>query len=155
MSKALKNTTIIGLGHGLTIRDYREVATGISRKFMRGSTTFQEDEGEDKEEDDIADEQAGHVSHVTGIVYTRGIMEMAGAVMSRKRQFRVTSTDWHYFLGFASAAEEAKRDGKKRKCPFEMDADEGRFQRWKRLRKMDAGVEFKRMVKNDAEFRGN
>ena len=46
----------MGLGHGLTIRDYREVAIGISRKFIRSSTTFQDDEGDSKEEDDIADE---------------------------------------------------------------------------------------------------
>jgi superfamily II DNA helicase RecQ len=155
ISKAMRNATMIGLGHALTIRDYREVAIGISRKFMRGTTSFQEDEGEDKEEDDIADEQAGHGSHVAGMVYARGVMEMAGVVMSKRRQFRTSSTDWHRFLGFASATEEMKQDGGKRKCPFELDADEGRFQRWKRLRSMDAVQEFKKMVKKDVGFRGN
>jgi hypothetical protein len=125
MSKAMKNATMIGLGHALTIRDYREVAIGISRKFMRGTTTFQEDEGESKEEDDISDEQAGHGSHVAGMVYARGIMEMAGVVMSKRRQFRTSSTDWHQFLGFASAMEEVKQKGGKRKCPFELDATRG------------------------------
>ncbi|KAG9382313.1 hypothetical protein A1F94_006234 [Pyrenophora tritici-repentis] len=46
---------------------------------LRGSTAFQADEGEENKEwaeeqagDSIADEQAGHTSHVAGLVYARG-----------------------------------------------------------------------------------
>jgi peptide subunit release factor RF-3 len=48
----------------------------------------------------VADEQAGHTAHVAGMIYARGIIEQAGAVADRRRQFRMSSTDWHRFLGF-------------------------------------------------------
>jgi hypothetical protein len=138
MTEALKRATIIRLGHALIIRDYRDVAISISGRYIRGTTSFQEDEGEDNKEDDIVDEQACHGSHVAGAVYARGIMEMAGVVMSKRRQFRISSTDWHRFLGFASATEDAKQTGGKRKrCLFKVDADEEKFQRWKRLRNIN------------------
>ena len=48
----------------------------------------------------IANLQARHTSHVAGMIYARGIMEMLGAVANRRLQFCTLSTDWHWFLGF-------------------------------------------------------
>ncbi|KAG9378471.1 ATP-dependent DNA helicase Q5 [Pyrenophora tritici-repentis] len=52
---------------------------------LRGSTAFQADEGEENKEwaeeqagDSIADEQAGHTSHVAGLVYARGSWSSQG-----------------------------------------------------------------------------
>ncbi|KAG9375569.1 hypothetical protein A1F94_013858 [Pyrenophora tritici-repentis] len=65
---------------------------------LRGSTAFQADEGEENKEwaeeqagDSIADEQAGHTSHVAGL------------------QFRASSTDWHRFLGFQAGLDDQKK----------------------------------------------
>ncbi|KAI0616316.1 RecQ Superfamily II DNA helicase, partial [Pyrenophora tritici-repentis] len=117
------------------------MAIGISRRFLRGSTAFQADEGEENKEwaeeqagDSIADEQAGHTSHVAGLVYARGIMEQ--------------------FLGFQAGVDDQRRSSKRKRAPFESEADEARVDRWQRLRKMDARAQLKRMMGEEAKFRG-
>ncbi|KAG9379178.1 RecQ Superfamily II DNA helicase [Pyrenophora tritici-repentis] len=110
---------------------------------LRGSTAFQADEGEENKEwaeeqagDSIADEQAGHTSHVAGL------------------QFRASSTDWHRFLGFQAGLDDQRRSSKRKRAPFESEADEARVDRWQRLRKMDARAQLKRMMGEEAKFRG-
>src|SRR5215472_474202 len=49
MRGLLKRESIAGLGQELTIQAYREVAIGISRRFMRGSAVFQPEEEELRE----------------------------------------------------------------------------------------------------------
>ncbi|GME31522.1 hypothetical protein B0A49_14047, partial [Neofusicoccum parvum] len=44
MREAMKKESRIGLGQELTVRAYRDVAIGISRRFMRGSSAFRVDE---------------------------------------------------------------------------------------------------------------
>jgi hypothetical protein len=101
LSEALKRESRIAMGQEWTFAGYREIAIGISRQFLRGSTAFQADEREEKEgneetaEASIADEQAGHTSHIAGLVYARWIMEQAGAVADKRQQFRASSSDWH------------------------------------------------------------
>ena len=63
----------------------------------------EDDEDGDFHEDEahqIQDEQAAHTSHVAGMVYARGIMELSGVVASKRQRFREASTEWHQFLGF-------------------------------------------------------
>jgi hypothetical protein len=85
LREALKRESRVGLGQGWTIAAYREIAIGISRRFMRGPTAFRAEEGEENEEWNeenmagvIADEQSGHTAHIAGLIYARGIMEQAG-----------------------------------------------------------------------------
>jgi superfamily II DNA helicase RecQ len=159
--QVLKRETQIGLGQALTIHAYREIAIGISRRFLRGSSTFAADGGDESEawKDDnltafIADEQAGYTSHVAGMVYARGIMEMTGVTADRRLAFRASSADWHRFLGFQSAVEAAVGVKKGMAAPFESEADEARIDRWGRLRKMDTTAQLQRMMGPAAEFRG-
>lgn len=42
--EAMKKESRIDLGQELTVRAYRDVAIGISRRFMRGSSAFRVDE---------------------------------------------------------------------------------------------------------------
>ncbi|KAG9375920.1 RecQ Superfamily II DNA helicase [Pyrenophora tritici-repentis] len=143
LREALKRESRIAMGQEWTFAGYREMAIGISRRFLRGSTAFQADEGEENKEwaeeqagDSIADEQAGHTSHVAGL------------------QFRASSTDWHRFLGFQAGVDDQRRSSKRKRAPFESEADEARVDRWQRLRKMDARAQLKRMMGEKAEFRG-
>ncbi|CAN9275191.1 unnamed protein product, partial [Alternaria alternata] len=159
--EALKRESRIGLGQALTIAAYREIAIGISRRFLRGSTAFRTEEGDDNEEWNeentaafVADEQAGHTAHVAGMIYARGIMEQAGAVADRRRQFRMSSTDWHRFLGFQADVQDDEECKKRKRAPFESEADEARMDRWGRLRKMDTAAQLQRMMGKAAEFRG-
>jgi RecQ family ATP-dependent DNA helicase len=159
--EALKRESRIGLGLELTIAAYREIAIGISRRFLRGSTAFRADEGDENEEwneenawSAIADMQAGHTVHVAGMVYARGIMEQAGAVADKRQQFRMSSTEWHRFLGFPVDMEHEEGCRKRKRAPFESEADEARIDRWGRLRKMDTAAQLQRMMGKAAEFRG-
>ena len=92
LREALKRESRVGIGQEWTIAAYREMAIGISRRFLRRSTAFKAEEGEEKEEWDeenaagsIADEQAGHTAHVAGLIYARGIIEQAGAVADKRQ----------------------------------------------------------------------
>jgi hypothetical protein len=161
LREALKRESRIGIGQELTIAAYREIAIGISRRFLRGSAAFRTEEGEENEEwaeenigASIADEQAGHSAHVAGLIYARGIMEQAGAVADKRQQFRTSSTDWHRFLGFGAGAEEEKASKKRKRAPFESEADEARIDRWGRLRRMDTAAQLQQMMGKAAEFRG-
>jgi RecQ family ATP-dependent DNA helicase len=161
LREALKRESRIRIGQELTIAAYREIAIGMSRRFLRGSTAFRTEEGEENEEwaeenigASIADEQAGHSAHVAGLIYARGIMEQAGAVADKRQQFRTSSTDWHRFLGFGAGVEEGTTGKKRKRAPFESEADEARIDRWGRLRKMDTTAQLQRMMGKTAEFRG-
>jgi hypothetical protein len=169
----LKRESAIGLkGQSLTIASYREVAIGISRRFMRPSSTFPHNvedvdrshEAEPDPEADpeewlgtVADLQAGHTPHVAGLVYARAIMEQPGVVHRRREQFRVSSTDWHRFLAFESAygRESMPRTGKRKRAPFEEEADMGRIERRFRLSEANASQALQRMMGNEQiAFRG-
>jgi hypothetical protein len=135
------------------------MAIGISRRFLRGSAAFQVEEGDENKEWNeentaafIADKQSGHTSHIAGLVYARGIIEIAGVVAEKRQQFRMLSTDWHQFLGFAT--DKSRTSTKRKRAPYESEADKAQINRWKRLRKIDASAQLKRMIGNSAEFQG-
>jgi superfamily II DNA helicase RecQ len=98
--------------------------------------------------------QAGHTVHIAGMIYARGIMEQAGAVADKRQQFRMLSTDWHRFLGFQVGVADDDGCKKRKRAPFESEADEARMDRWGRLRKMDTAAQLQRMMGKAAEFRG-
>jgi hypothetical protein len=82
LREALKRESRIGMGQEWTMAAYREIVIGISRRFLRGSTAFKAEEGDEKEAWDeeqagasIADEQAGYTAHIVGLIYAQGIME--------------------------------------------------------------------------------
>jgi superfamily II DNA helicase RecQ len=161
LREALKRESRIGMGQEWTMAAYREIAIGISRRFLRGSTAFKAEEGDEKEAWDeeqagasIADEQAGHTAHIAGLIYARGIMEQAGAVADKRQQFRASSSDWHRFLGFDDGGKGETTSKKRKRAPFESEADEARMDRWGRLRKMDTTAQLQRMMGKTAEFRG-
>ncbi|THC88062.1 hypothetical protein EYZ11_012487 [Aspergillus tanneri] len=78
---------------------------------------------EDQWMEAIVDEQATHSPHTAGMIYARDIMEHPGTTARRRAMFRLSSMDWHRFLGFASA--EAPGDtGKRKRAPWEDEAEE-------------------------------
>ncbi|KAI2474403.1 ATP-dependent DNA helicase Q5, partial [Pyrenophora tritici-repentis] len=116
-------------GRKWTTDRLREALKRESRIAMGQEWTFAgvpADEGEENKEwaeeqagDSIADEQAGHTSHVAGLAW-----------------------------------DDQRRSSKRKRAPFESEADEARVDRWQRLRKMDARAQLKRMMGEKAEFRG-
>jgi superfamily II DNA helicase RecQ len=81
-------------------------------------------------------------------------MEQAGAVAGKRQQFRASSSDWHRFLWFQKDQQEGMASKKRKRAPFESEADEARMDRWERLQKMDTTAQLKRMMSKTAEFRG-
>jgi superfamily II DNA helicase RecQ len=81
-------------------------------------------------------------------------MEQAGAVADKRQQFRASSTDWHRFLGFQAGVDDGEKSRKRKRAPFESEADEARIDRWQRLRKIDTSKQLKRMMGNEVEFQG-
>jgi RecQ family ATP-dependent DNA helicase len=90
---------------------YRHCAIALSRRFC-GEQALQANGGDEEEQeedettwyngDDAArDLQAGHGTHVAGMIYARGIYEALGVVASMRAQFRQESQKWHtHVLGF-------------------------------------------------------
>ena len=112
LREALKRETKMQLHYPIGIQAYRDIAIGISRRWMRPSSQFASDVREEREAAQaaldadaeehmdeaqwlgyIADLQAAHSSHVAGMVYGRGIIEQAGTTAHRQRMFRLSSTD--------------------------------------------------------------
>lgn len=160
MKHELQRVSEAGLGQPINMAAYRQIAIGISRRWIRKgmseATDEQGDDGEWLQEDpsgDIADEQATHSPHVAGAVYARETQELAGATASRRQQFRGISIDWHRFLGFPSTESASKIGVKRKRCPFESDAEESRTERQVRLRQMDGQAELQWMMRKEASFR--
>jgi hypothetical protein len=138
----LKRETGIGLqGAALNIPTYRNIAIGISRRFLRESSVFPQNQHDDStaeglvdDADDegqmdpehfmghIADLQAAHSSHVAGMIYGREVTEQAGTTAHRREMFRLSSTDWHRFLGFPDVEDGLAPVVGKRKAPFDEEA---------------------------------
>ena len=166
MRKCIKRESEIGMGVGLTIQSYREISIAMSRRWVRKQDAFrmdEEDEDGDWNEDDddrIADEQAGHTSHVAGMIYARGIMERSGEVASKRQRFREASESWHEFLGFESTINRVRSSiskdvsNKRKMAPFQTEAEDARMVRWKRLRKVNLHGQLQQMMGKDSQFRG-
>lgn len=160
MKHELQRVSEAGLGQTINVAAYRQIAIAISRRWIRkGMSEATEEEGDDGEwlqddpAGDIADEQATHSPHVAGAVYARETQELAGATASRRQQFRAISIDWHRFLGFPSTEPAHKGGLKRKRCPFETDADESRTERQVKLRQMDAQAELQWMMRGEVSFR--
>ncbi|KAK3045922.1 hypothetical protein LTR09_012552 [Extremus antarcticus] len=135
MKRELQQASEHGLGQSINVAAYREIAIAISRKWLRSSAAFQQDEDEESIEyrledidDDTADEQATHSPHIAGLIYARNIMEMFAATADKRARFRDFSKRWHRFLGFAPAVADMYKDGE-RMLPFEEEAKQACFQR--------------------------
>lgn len=161
MKEELQRVSTKAMGQSIHFAAYREIAIAISRRWIRRSTAFQQDENEENEEwqrehmDGIAaDEQAAHSPHIAGSIYARDSMELFGATADRRQQFRAVSTDWHRFLGFESIqVKDKKVDLKRKRCVFEDDVEEEQVERRIRLRRMDATAELRRMMRKEVSFR--
>jgi hypothetical protein len=54
-------------------------------------------------------------------------MKQARAVANKRQQFWALSSNWHQFLGFKEGKEKEKASKKRKRAPFECEADEARI----------------------------
>lgn len=90
------------------------------------------------------------------MIYSREVSEQAGTTAHRRELFRLSSTDWHRFLGFTSYEDPLGRVlGQRKRAPWETANDEARDQRRWQLRETNMTDAVRQMTRNDQfEFRG-
>jgi superfamily II DNA helicase RecQ len=144
------------LGEDLNISAWRHIAIAISNRFLRGD--FKDDNIDDIDldrfdgEDNPWDLQAGHGTHVAGMIYARLLRQDRIGTMSRQEKFRQVSQRWYRFLGFNGVAE----GGTKRKWEeFKEEGREIQYQRFKRLSQVNTRRKLQALIGEEAQFRGN
>ncbi|KAL8685459.1 MAG: hypothetical protein Q9218_007746, partial [Villophora microphyllina] len=155
MSRVMSGVFEASMGLTMGVQAYRNVSIAISRRFLRQQFGTDAEKEEEAEEDEMDDMQAGHGTHVAGIVYARGIAEQSGVVASKREGFRRVSENWHEFLGFETMGEEGKRA---REVPGERtsgeEARETKRRRLTMVRSLDLRRELVRMMGAGSTFRG-
>jgi hypothetical protein len=87
------------IGVKLNISSWRHIAIAISRRycqenpFQSGDQSEDPNQGELDIDDDPWDLQAGHGTHVAGMIYARELMEGNNVVVGRKEKFRHVSQE--------------------------------------------------------------
>jgi hypothetical protein len=79
--------------------------------------------------------QAGHGTHIAGMIYACELMEGNDTIISRQERFRRISQQWHWFLEFASTclANASHSRTKQKQSSVEDKMDKVQVQRWKKL----------------------
>lgn len=137
------------MGTEIHIQAWRHIAIAIAHQYLSG--LFRDEAGDEagsgyeSEEDDILDLQAGHSTHIAGMIYGLDIQRSHFGTATRRDQFRQASTRWHRLLGFG-AAEGASRTGKRRMEEWEKGLEESRQRRFKRLRHTDVEGQLRQMM---------
>ncbi|KAG6979012.1 ATP-dependent DNA helicase Q-like 3 [Fusarium oxysporum f. sp. conglutinans] len=149
------------LGCRMNIIAWRNIAIAIANRYLNASFG-QEEEGGDGDEDEVDDNawdlQAGHGTHVAGMIYARELQQGLFETAALREKYRIISRRWHRFFGFGVEDRQGTESGmaKKRKRELYEDVqEETRFRRFKRLRQVDIIGQLKRMMGPEAEFRGN
>jgi hypothetical protein len=111
--KILKEAAMRWMGiKGYNISANWHIIIAASRRYCREDRFEEEknklDDSEEWDEDNVEgddpwDLQAGHGTHVAGMIYARELMEGDNSIISRREKFRRVSHMWHCWLGFASA----------------------------------------------------
>ncbi|RTE68056.1 hypothetical protein BHE90_017567, partial [Fusarium euwallaceae] len=151
-------------GQQLNISTWRQMAIGISNRYFNKVFEAEEDEFEDEDGegnlfDSIYDLQAGHGSHVAGLIYARLFGQGELGTMRSREEFRKVSMKWHRFFGFG--AEDRTERGftaggaaKRGRAVFDDEREDMRRRRFGRLHRIDMGGQLKQMMGPAAEFRG-
>lgn len=143
------------LDEAINISAWRQIAIAIANQYMRGdfkdSGTGEIDmDTFDEEEDDPWDLQAGHGTHVAGMIYARLLRQERSSTMSRQAKFRQISERWHRFLGFG---ESVKWGGVKRKREeFEEEAQQMQAQRFARAAQINIHRQVQAMMGATAQL---
>jgi superfamily II DNA helicase RecQ len=141
----------------LNISSWRQIAIAIARRYLNGAfkeATLDEDEDDDLD-DSPTDLQAGHGTHVAGMVYARDLQQGLFSTASMREKFRAVSRQWHHFLEFHDGDEAAVAGiGRRKRAPYDTERKHNRFQRFKRMQQVNIAGQLKQMMGEEAKFRG-
>jgi superfamily II DNA helicase RecQ len=99
--------------------------------------------------------QAGHGTHVAGMIYARELRQAPGQTMGRQNMFRQISQDWHRFLQFTSSIQgfSIKAGMKRPRSEWEHIGREVQFRQFKQMCHVDIYGKLKALIGEDAQFR--
>ncbi|RKK63864.1 hypothetical protein BFJ69_g16845 [Fusarium oxysporum] len=150
------------LGTMLNISSWRQIAVAIARRYLNGAfkeSTLDEDEDDDIEDSPV-DLQAGHGTHVAGMVYAREMQQGLFSTATMRDKFRSVSRQWHRLLEFQDGDEFIDRAGggawrrKREREPFETEQEHNQLQRFRQMQQVDIAGQLRQMLGPDAAFRG-
>lgn len=147
------------MGRRLNISVWRHVAIAICNRYLGSKYTRNaggdgvEYEDEDGIDDEASDLQAGHGSHVAGMVYARELQQGLGGTAMARERFREVSSKWHRFFGF-DMDQTVQAGGKRKREAFESAREEARFERLRRLQQANTSGQLQQMMGRGTEFRG-
>lgn len=153
------------LGLKLNISAWRHIVIGIARRYLHGKfvvdeveedvdwETFDED---NLEGDSPWDLQAGHGTHVAGMIYARELRQAPGQTMGRQDMFRQVSQEWHRFLQFTSSIQGygTKAGMKRPRSEWEHIGREVQFRRFQQMCHVNTHAKLREMMGEEAKFRG-
>ncbi|KAJ2546020.1 hypothetical protein EV175_005751, partial [Coemansia sp. RSA 1933] len=148
------------MGSKLNIRIWRHVAIAISNRYLGSKHAVGNDdhntEYEDNEEtdDEVADLQAAHGSHVAGMVYAREMQQGLSGTAKTREKFRDVSNKWHKLFGFSVDDKSLAAGQKRKRNGFENAKEEAQFQRLRRLQQVNVCGQLQQMMGRGCEFRG-
>ncbi|RSL82730.1 hypothetical protein CEP52_016890 [Fusarium oligoseptatum] len=138
------------LGTTLNISSWRQIAIAIARRAFKEATLY--DDEDDDLDDNPMDLQAGHGTHVAGMVYARELQQGLFSTSDMRDKFRAVSRQWHRLLGFHDGDQAMGRVRKR--APYETERDDNRFRRFRRMQQVNIAGQLRQMMGAGAEFRG-
>jgi superfamily II DNA helicase RecQ len=145
------------LGVVLNISSWRQIAIAIARRYLNGvfkESTLDEDEDDDLDDSPV-DLQAGHGTHVAGMVYARELQQGLFSTASMRDKFRAVSRQWHRLLEFQDSEEGGVMAAIRRKrAPYDTEREHNQMQRFRRLQQVDIAGQLRQMMGPSATFRG-
>jgi hypothetical protein len=146
------------LGSRIGISAWRHIAIAISNRYLNEAFGKDSGEGEGDEDDGGPDStwdlQAGHSTHVAGMIYARELQQGTIGTAVRRDRFREVSRQWHHFLGFGTQDHTGRAPKKRKREVFDGIREEARFRRFERLQVMDLEGQLQVMLGDGAQFRG-
>jgi superfamily II DNA helicase RecQ len=157
LRKILQEHSKKWLDEAINISAWRQIAIAIANQYLRGD--FKDNgvgdidlEAFDDDEDSPWDLQAGHGTHVAGMIYARMLRQERLSTMSRQTKFRQISQRWHRFLGFGCIVD---GDLKRKREDFEEEGRQIQLQRFERLSRVNIQRKLQALMGEEAQFRGN
>jgi len=154
----MQKETSTRMGARMSTSIYRHAYPAIHRELTQDKGVAQTldltYEGKEREdEDDVRARQAGHGKRMEEMIYGRALTESPFHTVSERREFRKVSTDWHRILHFPSAWAEGHVDPETRRR-MQAEQEQEEFRRWTALRRTDLTRQLKRLMGQEAEFKG-
>lgn len=136
----------------------RQIAIAISRQYCK-ENAFACDEfdpegqgGDDSDNNNPLDLQAGQSTQVVGLIYRRKLIEGNSAIVNRREKFQWVSQVQHAFLQMTLEADETKLGLKRKRKDGKDDIPSIKMIWQKQLREVNISQQLKEMIGLEAEF---